>query len=291
MFSLFLTNIFLSCSSNPLALGLKEEAGARNVLHWFSSSDLKNWTHQGAVAWGVTSLGLHQQEDKLAITCIQEVRPPTWWEQQSPKVYGYLFDGETFTPSSWSIDDSETKAFIDPQYFEGKMWYISPTGYTGDPALAPNIPIRSESPGLERYSASRLADPSPLRFQDELYVFASHNAGIIQLEGNPLQPAHSTPERNQHFNGVTVPFATEIAGEVWLLAQKQFDNRRLPVYSRSPDLKRWTHWKQLAPIPLHIEACSSPVMGENPKGGWVMFCIEEKQRNTQGHIPGPGPHP
>ena len=107
MISLFLTNIFLSCSSNPLELGLIEEAGARNILHWFSSPDLKIWTHNGPVAWGVTSLGLHEQNGLLAITCIQEVRPPTWWEQQNPKVYGYLFDGESFinisVTTSWLL--------------------------------------------------------------------------------------------------------------------------------------------------------------------------------------------
>lgn len=277
MISIFITNIFLSCSPHPLHLALKEESRALHILHWFSSPDLKNWTHEGPVAWGVTSLGLHEQDGQLALTCIQEVRPPNWFEQQDPPVYGYLFDGETFKPHSWSIDDSSTRAFIDPQYFEGRMWYISPTGYTGDPALSPDIPIRSESPGMEHYKNSNLADPSPVRFKDHLYLFASYNAGIIQLEGNPFRPVQSTLNRNSHFNGVTVPFATQIGDEVWLLAQQQIDNRRLPVFSVSSDLKKWSSWKVLAPIPLDIEACSSPVIGTNPKGGWAMFCIEERK--------------
>ena len=109
----------------PTGSGFNPRVGAMNVMHWFHSSDMKNWTYNGPVAWGVTSLGAHPEGDQLAITCIQEVRPPTWMEQQFPRVYGYLFDGSSFTPTDWSIDDSDTKSYIDPQWYDGKMWYIS----------------------------------------------------------------------------------------------------------------------------------------------------------------------
>ena len=293
--SLFsLLSLLFACSSNPLELGLTEEAGARNIMHYFSSNDLKNWKHEGPISWGITSLGLHEENGFLAITSIQEVRPPTWWEQQYPKVYGYLFDGMNFKASSWSIDDKESNRYIDPQSFEGHMWYISPTGYTGDPAKAPKTPIRTESPGRSVYSDARIADPSPVRFNEALHVFASKNGAIIHLveEGDALREIHHTPESNRHFNGVTVPFATVINGTLWLLAQRQINNRRLPVYSTSEDGIRWSKWQQLANIPLHIQACSSPVLGANPMGGWAMFCIEEKgmPQGNSSH-PSPNIHP
>ncbi len=265
----------LGCNQHPLDLALTPESGAMNVLHWFTSSDLKRWEYQGPVAWGVTSLGAHVEEDKLAITCIQEVRPPTWLEQQYPKVYGYLFDGATFTPTDWNINDSETKSYIDPQWYDGEMWYISPSGYTGDPANAPNTPIRSE--GQTRYAAPRISDPSPIYFEGETHVFATQNGSLVHLKGTPLHPTLD-PDEVKHFNGTTVPFAFLHRKQLYLVAQRQFNGRRVPMMSRYTAAKRWTGWQPLGDIPPNIQACTSPIVGENPAGGWVMMCIEEKRR-------------
>ena len=97
VYTALLLPLLLNCNQHPLDLALTPESGAMNVLHWFHSPDRKVWTYNGPVAWGVTSLGAHEDGDNLAITCIQEVRPPTWLEQQLPRVYGYLFDGTNFT--------------------------------------------------------------------------------------------------------------------------------------------------------------------------------------------------
>ena len=264
-----------ACNQHPLELALVPESGAMNVMHWFYSPDMSTWTYKGPIAWGVTSLGAHYQDDQLAITCIQEVRPPTWFEQRYPKVYGYLFDGESFTPTDWSIDDPDTKSYIDPQWYEGKMWYISPTGFIGDPANAPNTPIRSE--GTTVYSAPRISDPSPVRYQDKTHIFATQNGSLVRLAGDPVQPLLD-PEEVKHFNGTTVPFAFVNDNQLYLVAQRQFNGRRTPMLSRYTNAKRWTGWKPIVDLPPSIQACTSPVVAKSPTGGWVMMCIEEKRR-------------
>lgn len=274
---LFLWNT-LGCSSNPMQLALEPESGAMNVMHWFTSSDMNSWEYKGPIAWGITSLGVHQLPDNnLAITCIQEVRPPTWYEQRNPKVYGYIFDGAFFTPTSWEIDDTETKSYIDPQWFEGKMWYISPTGYTGDPANAPATPIRSENPGTTHYAAPKISDPTIVRYQDEVHVFATQNGSLLHLTGTPLKKIVDA-ESTKQFNGSTVPFAFVVEDNLYLLSQRQMNGKRYPMISKSTGKNRWSPWKPITELPESISACTSPVIGANPLGGWVMMCIEEKRK-------------
>ena len=269
--------LLFSCKGNPLELALKPESGAMNVLHWFTSDNMKDWDYQGPAAWGVTSLGAHKINDKeLGITLIQEVRPPTWWEQQHPKVYGYSFDGSNFHPTSWTIADPETKSYIDPQMYNGEMWYISPPGYIGDPAKAPSTPIRSSN-GVTHFEAPRISDPSPIYFEGQTHVFATQNGSLVHLIDNPLRP-YIDPDEAKHFGGTTVPFAFIHKDELYLVAQRQYDGRRIPMISKYTAAKRWNGWKPITSIPPSIHACTSPIVAPNPIGGWVMMCIEEKRR-------------
>ena len=100
-----------------MALALVEEPGAVNVMHGFHSKDLDNWEHLGIIAWGVASLGLAIDADQsLLITAIQEVRPPTWWELRGdPPIRGYKYDGTTWHPKAWKIEDKDTKAWLEPR--------------------------------------------------------------------------------------------------------------------------------------------------------------------------------
>ena len=53
---------------------------------------------------------------------IQEVRPPNWYEERfGPPVYGFEYDGSSLTPKAWKIEDKDTKAYIDPQFFENQF--------------------------------------------------------------------------------------------------------------------------------------------------------------------------
>jgi hypothetical protein len=98
------------------------------------------------------------------------------------------------------------------------------------------------------------------------------------LFDEPFRRVPLSPETNSHFNGTTVPFATIYNDQLMLVAQKHINGRRVPTYSLSKDARNWSKWKVLADIPMHIQACSSPVVGPNPKGGWIMMCIEERRR-------------
>ncbi|MDG1482907.1 MAG: hypothetical protein P8R54_25170 [Myxococcota bacterium] len=229
------------------------------------------------MVWGFVSLGMAQDEEgSLLLTGIQEVRPPTWLEERlGPKVHGFLYDGEELHPREWSIQDKESRSYLDPQYFEEQMWYISPQGRSGDPAQhAQSIPIRSSDPGVERFSEQGLADPSPIRVNGKLHVFATYRGNIVHLTGEPLQH-HVT------INGATVPFPVEIDGEVMLLGQKLLSGRRSPVISRDilaplepGEHSRKPSWKALLPMD-DLRVCASPVLGPDPAGGWILFCVEE----------------
>ena len=271
-------HIFMSCADHPMVLALRPEPGAINVMHAFHSDDMRSWTHKGAMAYGVSSLGLDKVEEGLRITLIQEVRPPTWWEQVwTSKVYGYIYDGQSLSPKDWTVHDSQATAMIDPQFYNGAYWYISPPKGIVDPARSDTpIPIRNSQTEAPLYEAPRLADPSPVLFNQERHVFATQNGSVLQLSGDPLRPVDKHPGQNSLFNGTTVPFATVIDDTLLLLAQRNVNGRRLPVISSSADGKQWSQWKPIQPMPKELHACTSPVMGEDPAGGYILFCINEK---------------
>ena len=261
-----------------MELALKEEAGAVNIMHHFHSEDLNEWEHRGKVAWGVASLGLAiDSEQHLLLTLIQEVRPPSWIEEQlGPPIYGFEYDGETFHPKSWSVEDEATKAYIDPQMFNGQMWYISPSGNSGDPAKRERVtPIRSSNPGQVRLEEKNLADPSPVWFNEELHLFASKDLHIYHAKGTPLKMVPVHPKMNDIYYKASVPFALNVDDELWLIAQSNVGGKRIPVLSKTKDALFWSPWKPIITLPKSMKNCTSPVLGPDPKGGWSLFCIEE----------------
>ena len=269
--------LLLSCAQDPMALALKEEPGAVNVMHGFTSADMETWDYMGPIAWGVASLGMTEAENgDLLVTAIQEVRPPSWLEEQtSPPVRGYRFDGETWHPKAWRVEDDATRAYIDPQMFEGQMWYISPVGI-GDPAKQKKpTPIRSSNPGMERVSGYGLADPSPVRFKGELHLFATKDLHILHKSGPQLQTVTVHPGMNDIFFWASVPHASVVEEEIWLVAQTNIGGRRIPVFSKTQDGYNWSKWDQFVEVPKGMKNCTSPVLGSHPKGGWILLCIEE----------------
>ena len=272
----------IGCQQNPMELALVEEAGAVNIMHAFHSEDLKTWTHRGPQAWGVASLGMTQhQNGNLLLMAIQEVRPPNWYEERfGPPVYGFEYDGTSLTPKAWKIEDKDTKAYIDPQFFENQMWYISPSGTFGDPAKRETqMPVRSSNPGQVRYQGVNFADPSPVRFKGELHLFMSKDLHIFHAKGNPLEMVQVHPKVNDIFYKASVPYAfiveSEEEEEIWLTAQSNIQGKRVPVLAKSKDALFWSNWEPIGNIPKSMKNCTSPVMGPDPKGGWIMFCIEE----------------
>ena len=269
--------LLMACEPNPMQTALSPDPAAVNVMHAFHSPDLSAWTHRGVVAWGVASLGMSALEDgDLIITLIQEVRPPTWREERfGPPVYGFRYDGTTLHPWSMRVDDDETRAYLDPQLFEGKLWYVSPQGTSGDPALMErDNPIRSSHPGTTQIIGENIADPAPIRFGGQLHLFATSNAHIFHATGEPLQ---RVAEHNT-LNQAAVPHAVIIDDALWLVAQKNMGGKRVPVRAISQDAQIWSQWKPLVTLPEGQRNCTSPVLGADPAGGWILFCIEETHR-------------
>jgi hypothetical protein len=259
---------------DPMEMALTPEAGAVSVVMGFTSPDLRTWTPlPEPVAYGVSSLGLSEEDGALVLTGLQEVRPPSFWEEKvtGAPIRGLSFDGETWTPRSWSVDDPVAAGHIDPQAFEGGFWYIAPSGQTGDPAHQPAVPIRSSPPPTERFIGKGIADPAPIRIDGQLHVFATSQGGIIHLAGEPLV-AQST------FGGATVPFPVLIDGQLHLLAQRAVNGRRQPVLTRldltTPD--RRPTWRPLLELG-ELASCTSPVMGHHPATSeWLLLCVEER---------------
>ena len=273
--------LITACEEDPMATARRPDPNAVNVMHAFQTPDLTQWNHLGIIAYGAASLGLAiDREGALLITCIQEVRPPTWWEQKTdPPVRGYRFDGETWEPKAWAVDDNGSRSYIDPQMFEGKMWYITPKSSVGDPAQQrTKIEVRSSNPGIVHLSGQRLADPSPARFNNEFHLFLTENMRIKHLKGTPLQAVQPPIGTQNILNFATVPFAITIADELWLLGQQNVQGRRLPVITKSKDGSTWAKWEPIGDIPRTLKNCTSPVLGPHPKGGWLLLCIEELLR-------------
>ena len=148
------------------------------------------------------------------------------------------------------MDDDDSRAYIDPQMFEGKLWYITPQHSTGDPAEQQALtPIRSSHPGTERFVGYQLADPSPVRFKGELHLFATQGMHILHAKGDPMTKVMVHPRKNDLFYKANVPFATVMGEEIWLIAQTMVNGRRLPVISKSTDAETWTNWQPIGQIP------------------------------------------
>ena len=259
---------------DPMEMALTPEAGAVSVVHGFTSSDLKIWQPlPEPIAYGVSSLGLSVEDGALILTGLQEVRPPSFWEEKvtGAPIRGLEFDGETWEPRHWSIDDEVARSHIDPQAFEDGFWYIAPSGQTGDPVEQLSVPIRSSPPPTEHFVGQGVADPAPIRIAGVLHVFATSRGNIVHLTGDPLQVLAT-------LNGATVPFPVMVDGSLLLLAQRSVEGRRQPVTARidlgNPNKR--VSWKPMLPME-GLRSCTSPVMGPHPTdGGWLLLCVEER---------------
>ena len=270
--------LFLACRGpDPVAGALDAEPGAPFAVWASQSADGRLWTRRAEpVAHRMSSLGLHVDDrGDLALTGLFHTTPPTWWEELvgDLQVFGLRYDGEAYVSAAWPVEDRYAVAAVDPQGFEGGFWYYAAEGRAGDPAVrAGEHHIRSSPPAVTRLVAEGLADPSPVRFGGELLLFATQVPDAVVLAaGEPLAI-------RQRFPGVTVPFALEVDGALWLLAQGVVGGRRQPVVATSADGRTWSDWAPMIDMG-RLQSCTSPVMGPDPAGaGWLMFGVEEPGR-------------
>ncbi|NOY24838.1 MAG: hypothetical protein GXP62_03105, partial [Oligoflexia bacterium] len=283
----------LACGqfADPMVRALSPIENARHIVWGFTSPDLQTFTRSPVpVAWGLNSLGLAVDDDgALLLTGLQTVAEPTLVEHYltGPVVRGLRFDGQTWTPRHWEVDDPDAVSYIDPQIFEGQFWYVAPSGKTGDPAhrSEPN-PVRSSPPAQTRFSGSFVVDPAPVRVDGALHLFLTQAGSVIHLAGEPLAVRHRLP-------GVTVPYALQVDGQLLLVAQAVVQGRRQPVIATvSQDALEsrpgvlalnWRPVVQLGPL----SSCTSPVLGPSPAGGWLLLCVEETSDSSARPRPTP----
>lgn len=241
-------------------------------VRWFTSRDAQTWAEgPGPLAEKLASLGLSERPDgALWVSALDHggrAGPLDRW-LGAPEVAGLVWDGQSWSRDSWTVEDPEAVAFIDPQWLGEELWYLARVGTHGDPALDTRpVAVRSAPPGVTRYAAPQIADPSPLWFRGQLLVFLTEgHSAVVQLAGEPLAVVGRFP-------GVSVPFALEVDGELWLLAQQLRDGRRQPVRARSPDGRSFGPFEPLLP-PDAVGDCTSPVLGRSG-GTWHLLCVEE----------------
>ncbi len=243
------------------------------VLH--TSADARTWTRvPGYVDAHLETLGLSVRPDgTLWVTGLVFGLRPGLWEQyiSGPPVRGLTFDGDAWRPQEWWVSDPGVVNYIDPQWLDDELWFVSRPGRGGDPAEhGANNTVRSTPPPTERLALASVTDPSPARFKGELLLFLTA-AGQVQLwAGEPLRLRRS-------WKGVTVPYAVAVGDELWLYAQAAGPRGRRPVVSRSTDGHAWSGFDEVLPASTE-GSCTSPVMGPHPKGGWLLLCVEESQR-------------
>ena len=244
---------------------------------WFTSPDGRSWTRQSDdMATKFVSLGLSQRADgSLWLSGIDQSGLASAAEQeQGPVPSGFIGTDGGWTKTEWpQVRDPNALEYIDPQWSGDRLWYLSRKG-GGDPKLGGGKnEIRSAPEVQVHYSEAGIADPSPVEFQGQRFVFITGQpSGIVQL-GESTGRA-STLSEIRRWPAVTVPFAVVVGDELWLLGQHNMNGKRQPVVRRSSDGQNWPgEWQPMLP-PNSVGNCTSPVMGPW-LDGYVLLCVDE----------------
>jgi hypothetical protein len=293
-----------ACTAAPEDRLLDPDPDAVRRVWMFTSLDGESWgSRQQPVAWNLESLGLAVDPDSgdLLVTGVvhHRLEPPPWERYTGPPVRGLRFDGVTWSPLRLRGQDADALAYIDPQLFEDELWYVATDSSDGDPIKQEaTLTLRSAPPATVRFAAAGIADPSPVRVDGALHVFATTRRRgavfeVLHLAGEPLEVMARYPD-------VAVPFARlDAAGDVVLLVQKQLHSKRQPVRvtlpaaelgqrSQQPRSPRWEPLLSRAQLDP-LQSCTSPVVGPNPAGGLVLLCVEELDSRLVHPKAGPPP--
>jgi hypothetical protein len=265
----------------PVAL-LEPDPAAPFVVYAWTSEDLTTWTPRGPVAWSFSSLGAAVVDGELWVTGLQHLEAPSRWEEWRGQLFVDLL--ATRDLATWEVRrlpvDGPRGGLIDPApHIEGgrtELWFARVPG-TGDPAEGPRpATLLTGQLANGRFSAvgpwaegDGLLDPAPTRFRGRLRVFATFGHREV------VEVFAEAPPRTL-LADATVPHALTVGDELWLLAQQQRGGRKLPILTRSADGEHWSEPAVLDPDP-RLGTCASPVL-EPWDGGWVMLCVEERER-------------
>jgi len=241
----------------------------------YTSTDGETWQRAPEpLVHDFQSLGLQVQPDgEIRVTGMRVGQVESWWERtfSGTRVRGYTRRDGQWEPASWVVDDPDSKAFIDPQWFGDELWYMATEGEGGDPVGPERVNrVRSSPPAATRYEGKGVADPSPVKFADHTFLFVtSWPIRVEQLE----EQADGSFVLVGDWASYTVPYAVVVGDELWLYATQNVEGRRHPVRTKSRDGHTWTPFAPVVPWDS-AASCTSPVMGHSGDE-WLLLCVDE----------------
>ena len=258
------------------------------MLRAWESSDFKLWTAvQDSVPHSFSSLGLHREEGHLVLSGQHRLQRPTREEEDMELLWSQLlhFDGVKWRAEIRPFT-ADFSAHADHQWFEGELWLQSTPplfregqydskATTGRDPLLQNVLHQIRTPDRIWLEKKGLADPTPVRFKNELQLFvtqAKRNQGQVEAFIHHYVYRDDQFTLTRIFSGVSVPYAVVVADELWLLAQRRSRSGPIPMWTKTRDGINWESWSDV-PIDLPKNGCSSPVMGRLQEKWWI-FCSE-----------------
>ena len=295
------TVCLIACSSpEPTRMAgevlLTPDSNARRQVWMFTDSGNGFIQHETPIARDMSSLGLGVVDGELWLTGL------CWWpgcgneveterrRTEGPLVFGIATrDLNDWRALQWRLKEAGNINPVDPEIRQTDsgivLWYFGAPGnqhvdpINRDLHLDPNDRDHHEihtavlqgdnfvSTGL-LLSGQGLGDPAPVSYGGKELLFATtepaRRSGVFT--GEPLREV-------SRFQGVSVPFAFEVNGELWLLASKIINGHPTPVRAKSNDGVTFSPWMQFLPTG-DMEGCSSPVgavVGETI----AVFCVNE----------------
>ena len=284
---------FLLQQQRILERALIASPQASTQIRAWSSRDLQTWTAQkDPPLHSLSSLGLHHEDGNIVLSAQHRLQMPTKEEEEMQLLWSQLlhFDGVAWRAEVRPFS-APISAHADHQWFEGELWLQSspPLFRGGAGAVAPDqlgaardplllkVDHEIRTPDRVWLSGVGLADPAPLRFKGDLHLFVTraeiHNQEL-RLSVEHYVEQDGQLEKKSVFSGRSVPFALEVNGEMWLLAQQRTRSGAQLVSSRTADGVSWSSWAPLLSSELE-RSCSSPVMGRVGEKWWI-FCVEQR---------------
>ena len=261
---------------------------SRKVRAWHSQ-DLKKWIpSQATGVHSFSSLGLHHEDGHLVLSGQHRLQMPTKEEEAMQLLWSQLlhFDGENWRAEIRSFS-ADISAHADHQWFEGQLWLqSSPPLFRADQGqqwktvgrdpLLQDVEHQIRAQNKIWLKGKGLGDPTPVRFRGQLHLFVTHAQTIrnqLQVSVQHYVEQEEALRLLNEFSGLSVPYATVIGDELWVLAQRRGRSGSIPVWSRTRDGSLWEDWE---PIPIERSGidCSSPVLGQLLEKWWI-FCSEE----------------
>jgi len=243
--------------------------------------------HENPIARDMSSLGLGVVDGEIWLTGL------CWWpgcgsnaemeirQREGPLLFGIgTRDLSEWRALQWRLKGAGDLTPIDPEIRQTDdgivLWYYGVPGQQhNDPMNRTNHEIHTANLQGENFVSNGLllrghglGDPAPITYKGEQLLFATTEAAQTSGVFTGQQPREVSK-----LEGVSVPFAFEVNGALWLLASKIINGHPTPVRATSNDGRNFSQWEEFLPTG-NMEGCSSPVgavVGETI----AVFCVNE----------------